>query len=104
MRTVTSIAAVLALVLIGSGCTAGIIYTHTVEPLTLDHRATPAVGTGSEGNIKHIQLSYVGIKWGDTSLGDIARENGLRELYYADVEHLNILTVWRQSTVHLYGK
>lgn len=104
MRTFTRIAAVLALALICSGCTAGIIYTHTVEPLTLNHHATPVAGTGSAGEIKHIQLPYVGIMWGDTSLGDIAREKGLHELYFADLEYLSVLTIWRQSTIHLYGK
>ena len=104
MGTLARIAAVVALALIGSGCTAGIIYTHTVEPLTLNHHATPAVGSRLEGDIKHIQLLYVGIMWGDTALGDIAREKGLKELYFADLEYLSVLTIWRQYTVHLYGK
>ncbi len=104
MGTFMRIIVVLALVLIGAGCTTGILYTHTVEPLTLNHQATPATGTESVSDIKHIQFSYLGIMWGDAALGDIAREKGLQELYYADLERLNVLTIWRQYTVHLYGR
>jgi hypothetical protein len=96
--------AVLALVLIGAGCTVGILYTHTVQPLTINQRETPITGTEGQNEIKHIQLSYVGIMWGDTALGDIAREKGLQELYYADLERLSVLTIWNQYTVHLYGR
>jgi len=42
--------------------------------------------------------------WGDTALGDISREKGLQDLYYADLEYLSVLTIWRQYTVHLYGR
>jgi TRL-like protein family len=96
--------AALALVMIGAGCTAGILYTHTVQPLTINHRETPIAGTEGQNEIKHIQIPYVGIMWGDAALGDIAREKGLRDLYYADLEVLSVLTIWRQHTVHLYGK
>ena len=104
MRTFARIAAILALFLSGAGCTAGILYQHTVEPLTINHRATPAAGTRGESEIKHIQFSYAGIMWGEAALGDIAREKGLQELYFADLEYLSVLTIWRQYTVHLYGR
>jgi hypothetical protein len=104
MGTIARIAAVLALVLVCSGCTVGILYQHTVEPLTINHLAAPAAGVEGKSDIKHIQLPYVGVMWGDTALGDIAREKGLQELYYADLEYLSVLTIWRQYTVHLYGK
>jgi hypothetical protein len=104
MRTLTLITMAVVIALVLAGCTAGIIYTHTVKPLTLNHLATPATGTEGEGKIKHIQLPYVGIMWGDTALGDVAKEKGLQEIYYADMEFLSVLTIWQQSTVHLYGK
>jgi hypothetical protein len=104
MGTFARIAAVLALFLSGAGCTAGILYQHTVEPLTINHLATPAAGTQGVSDIKHIQFPCVGIMWGDAALGDIAREKGLQELYFADMEYLSVLTIWRQYTVHLYGR
>jgi hypothetical protein len=104
MRTIARTAAAAVFLLLLSGCTVGIVYTHTREPLTLNHHATPAAGTEATNDIKHIQFPYVGIAWGDDSLGDIAREKGLHELYYADLEYLSVLTVWRQYTVHLYGR
>jgi hypothetical protein len=100
MRT----AAVLTLVLIGTGCTAGLLYTHTVAPLTINHLATSAAGGEGKSDIKHIQLPYVGVMWGDAALNEIAREKGLQELHYADLELLSVLTIWRQYTVHLYGR
>jgi hypothetical protein len=104
MGTFARIAAVLALVLVFTGCTVGILYQHTVAPLTINHHTTPVAQTEGKNDIKHIQLPYVGVMWGDTALGDIAREKGLQELYFADLEYLSVLTIWRQYTVHLYGR
>jgi hypothetical protein len=104
MGTIARIASILALVLAFSGCTVGILYQHTVEPLTINHLSTPVAGTEGKNDIKHIQLPYVGVMWGDAALGDIAREKGLQELYHADLEYLSVLTIWRQYTVHLYGR
>jgi len=104
MRTLTLVTMVLAFALVLGGCTYGILYTRTVMPLTINQRETPVTGTEGQGEIKHIQLSYFGIMWDDAALGDIAREKGMQELYYADLEYLSVLTIWRQYTVHLYGK
>jgi hypothetical protein len=94
----------LAFLLVLTGCTTAILFQHTREPLTRDHHATPSAVTGAESDIKHIQVPYVGIMWGDAALADIAREKGMRELYYADRELLSVLTIWRQYTIHLYGR
>lgn len=104
MQRIAPIAAVAAIAFLLAGCASGILYTHTRAPLMLDYHATPAAGTEAAKEIKHIQFPYAGIAWGDASLGSIARENGLQELYYADLEYLSVLTIWRQYTVHLYGR
>ena len=51
-----------------------------MEPLTLNHLATPVASTEGVNDIKHIQLPYVRITWGDISFGDVAKEKGLQEL------------------------
>ena len=104
MRTLTLATAAIAFTLVLAGCTSGILYTHTVQPLTINQLQTPVTGTEGQSEIKHIQLSYFGVMWGGTALGDIAREKGMQELYYADLEYLSVLTIWRQYTVHLYGR
>ena len=104
MRTffMTFVALVLFLAL--TGCSYGILYTHTVAPLTLNHRAEPATGTEAKADIKHVQVSWIGVMWGDDALGQVARDHGIKELYYADLEYLSVLTIWQQYTVHLYGR
>ena len=94
----------LVLALLVSGCGAGIIYTHTYQPLTHDMHKTPVVQTEKAGNIKHIQIGYIGVAWDSAALGDIAKKNGLTEMYFADLETLKILGIWNQYTVHVYGK
>jgi hypothetical protein len=90
--------------LLVSGCGVGIIYTHTWQPLTVDVQRTPVVQSEKSGDIKHIQLPYVGVAWDSGALGDIAKKNGINELYFADLETLRVLSIWNQYTVHLYGK
>jgi hypothetical protein len=93
-----------SLLLLSSGCGVGIIYTHTVTPLTLDLHQTKVVQTEKTSDIKHIQVSWIGVAWDSAAIGDIAKKNGMNELYFADLETLRVLTVWNQYTVHLYGK
>lgn len=93
-----------ALVLLLSGCGAGIIYTHTYQPLTPDMHNTPAAGTGSAGDIKHIQAGCWGVAWDSAAIGDIAKKNGLTEVHFADLETLKVLGIWNRYTVHVYGK
>ena len=42
--------------------------------------------------------------WDSAAIGDIAKKNGMTELYFADVETFSILHIWNQYTVHVYGK
>ena len=99
---ITLYAVVLAALL--AGCGAGIIYTHTVAPLSLNMRQTKAIQTEKSGDIKHIQVGWIGVAWDSVAFGDIAKQNGMNELYFADLETLKVLGIWNQYTVRLYGK
>jgi hypothetical protein len=104
MRKVRFVLVVVGLAFLLSGCGAGIIYTHTVAPLTLDLHRTSVVQTEKTGDIKHIQFNWIGVAWDSAAFGDIAKKNGMNELYFADLETLKVLGIWNQYTVHLYGK
>jgi hypothetical protein len=105
MKPFRSLIMVSALFLLLSGC----LYVHTVEPLTLDMDRTPVVGTEKAGSLKLITFppfcgSYQLVAWDSAAIGDIARKEGLQEIYFADLETFSILRVWNEYTVHVYGK
>jgi len=104
MKRVIFSAAAIALLIMVSGCGAGIIYTHTYAPLSTDLDRTPLVQGEKTGDIKHIQLGQIGVAWDSVAYGDIARKNGMNVLYFADLETFKILNIWNQYTVHLYGR
>ncbi len=106
MKKMSFTLAALALVVILSGCSAGIIYTHTRQPLTLDLHKTRVVPTSGEGDIKHLVLVYAPLSaaWDDAAIGDIAKKSGIQELYFADLETLRVLGIWNRYWVHVYGK
>jgi hypothetical protein len=106
MRKVKFLLRALAATLFLSGCSVGLIYTHTWQPLTLDTHATRITPTSGQGDIKHLVLLYppLSAAWDDASIGDIAKKKGLNELYFADLEYFSILHIWNQYTVHVYGK
>ncbi len=82
----------------------GIIYTHITTPLDINADKTPiGPAASADGNIKHIHY-YMDIKWHSNAIGDIAKQSGLNEIYFADIETLSILGLWNQYTVHVYGK
>jgi hypothetical protein len=94
------------------GCMTGLIYTHTVVPLTTNFRAGTPVFTGKlnegESDVKDLRIPWpvsMDVRWHSNAIGDIAKREGIEEIYYADIEHLSVLfSIWRQDTVHVYGK
>ena len=95
---------ILVLGLFLSGCTSGLIYTHTVRPLDLNQHDTSVAAKDGEGDIRHLQY-YVSVTWGSNAIGEIAEKNGIETIYYADLETLIVfLGLWREFTVHIYGK
>ena len=105
MRRLIIITAILVFALLLSGCGIGLIYTHTVEPLNPNMHHTEMTPTSGQGAIKQIALYNISVTWDDDSIGSIAREKGLTELYYADREILSVwFGVWKQETIHVYGR
>jgi hypothetical protein len=90
-------------------CTTGLLYKHTLEPLTTNFHKTPSAIVGSDeksGDVKHLHVPYfnLDVMSDSNAIGDIARREGFEEVYYADFETLSILSIWNQYTVHVYGK
>lgn len=106
MKRFTLLLAVLLAFLPLSGCGVGIIYTHTFQPLTLDMHKTPIGETEKSGSIKHLALLYAPLSaaWDSAAIGDIAKKNGMKEIYFADLETFSVLRIWNEYTVHVYGK
>ena len=104
MRTIRFALFAMVPAILLAGCGMGIIYTRTKEPLSIDMHKTKVVQTEGMGDIKHIQVWQAGVAWDSVAFGDIAKKNGLNELYFADLETLKVLGIWNQYTVHLYGK
>lgn len=102
-RTIVGLMA-LALALLTSGCgTRALLYSRTVRPLTTDFHATPVAQNKSQSNVKTLSF-YVDVEWGDTGIGEIARQKGIAEIYYADVQTVTLLGYWKQNYVRVYGK
>jgi PBP1b-binding outer membrane lipoprotein LpoB len=105
MRRLIIITAVLVSALLFSGCEIGLIYTHTVKPLNPNMLSTEMKPASGQGDIKQIAIQGISVTWGDDSIGSIAREKGLTELYYADREILSVMFgIWSQETIHVYGR
>jgi hypothetical protein len=105
IRVILFIVALTALLFLLSGC----IYTHTWEPLTLDMHRTPVSQVEKEGTIKLVTFppilgNYKLLAWGNAAIGDVAKKEGMQEVYYADLEYFSILRIWNEYTIHVYGK
>lgn len=105
MKPVRIVFMAMALPLLFSGC----VYVHTVEPLTLNMTRTPMTSVEKEGSLKLITFPPLSganrvVAWDSAAIGDIAKKQGMQEVYFADLETLSILRVWNQYTVRIYGK
>ncbi len=55
--------------------------------------------------MKRIKWSwYLDFQWDSNAIGDIAKAHGISPVYYADVEELQILFVWNQTWLIVYGE
>jgi hypothetical protein len=90
----------------------GLLFSNTVRPLDINQTATPTSQVRAKGDIKHAYFAVTAM-WDSNAIGDIAKKNGIETIYYADIEELVVLEilqyiyigpVWRQYTVHIYGK
>ncbi len=84
----------------------GLIYSHITKPLSVNFSKTQVDLNNSDGNIKHVHIPFVKVDiiWSSNAIGDIARENGMETIYYADIDNLSILGIWNRYSVHIYGK
>ncbi len=85
------------------------LFEHTTIPLDINCSETQrGLANSAEGNIKHLHFHYnnvdIDFLWDSNAIGDIAKRNKLEKIYFADMEILSILGIWKQYTVHVYGE
>ena len=83
----------------------GLLYTHTVQPLT--HHRLPvdvAQNGNAQGDRKEIQFQYMTVVWDYNAIGEIAKKGGIKTIHYADLETRSVFFgIWGRYIVHVYG-
>ncbi|PLY01815.1 MAG: hypothetical protein C0623_05030 [Desulfuromonas sp.] len=86
----------------------GYLVTNTVVPYSIDLDSTPVVDGKGEGEIIRIREPFTNIglytEVNTNAIGEIARENGLQKVYFADMETFTIFSIWRSHTLVIYGE
>ncbi len=83
----------------------GYIYHHTIQPLDTNmNRTTVMPGRAQADDIKHFSYDIIDIYWGSNGIGEVARKNGLTEIYFVDIETFRVLGIWEQEFIHVYGR
>jgi hypothetical protein len=59
-------------------------------------------GSGSS-SVRTVSF-YVDVQWGADGIGAIARDKGIADIYYADVETLRLFRYFRRDRVRIYGR
>ncbi len=92
-----------------NGTINGGLYSHTVEPLTINREPTETANglERARGDINQLQypLTVISVRVGKNGLGDVATKHGLKTVYYADIEKRSVLFgIWQQQIIHVYGR
>lgn len=88
----------------------GGIYSHTVQPFTVNRESTDVRQSGKEGTGRINQIDYpltagLSVRVGKNGLGQVAKEHGMTTIYYADLEQWSALFgLWSMEVVHIYGQ
>ena len=85
----------------------GYVFTYTRVPYTEDLNNTPVIQTKSDGAIIKIQEPFLGtgmyVKFNTNAIGDLAKRYNMKKVYYAELETFDVLGIWQQRTLYLYG-
>jgi hypothetical protein len=88
----------------------GGIYSHTVQPLTINRESTDVRKDMKEGAGRVTQIDYpltagLSVRVGKNGLGQVAKEHGITTIYYADLEQWSaVFGLWSMEVVHIYGQ
>ena len=92
----------------GHAVLVGAVYTRVKFPLTTDLNQTPAAVSTGNGKIVRIKEPFSGYgiyaEFNSNAIGEIAKRHGLKTVYYADIERLSILGIWRHDEVIVCGE
>ena len=93
---------------LGDDVTVGYLFTYKRVPFTVDLDNTPADGREAGGKIIQIKEPFTGYglytEINTNAIADIAREHGMTKVYYADMEELIILAIFRHRKLYIYGE
>lgn len=88
----------------------GGIYSHTVQPLTINRESTEVRISVKEGIGRITQFDYplttgLSVRVGKNGLGQVAKEHGITTIHYADLERWSaVFGLWSTEVVHIYGQ
>lgn len=128
MRRLFSCAALVAAVVLSTGCSRwgistppALIYSNTTTPFA--GRGGPRTGGPpkpvivsddlivSTGVVHRIELNipfvewsrFIGVGWGDAGLENVMAKGGIGEMMYADGQVIEVLRIYTQSRMIVYG-
>ncbi len=109
IRQIARMIFLVSLALSASGCACGLLYTSMRQPLVTNMRNTPRGTSEAEHGTRMLSLPVtavsIAVAWNSRAIGDIAKQVGLSEIYYADLYTFSLLLgIWKQQTVTVYGK
>ncbi len=87
----------------------GIFFTSIKAPLTVNFDHTPTNAKLLKTSYKKTQyfqdflLTWMNFAWGDINIPMIANKAGINKVAYADCEFLNILNIYAEFKVNIYG-
>jgi len=92
----------------GHAVLVGAVYTRVKFPLTTDLNQTPAAVDTGGGKVVRIKEPFSGYgiyaEFNSNAIGEIAKKHDLKTVYYADIERLSILGIWRHDEVIVCGE
>ncbi|HUJ18737.1 MAG TPA: hypothetical protein VL197_12175 [Nitrospirota bacterium] len=110
MKTIGRISFIWIVCMLLIGCSNALLFSHTVEPLTLNPNPTEVRESLTKARGYIIQgetpfMSTISVRLGKNGLGEVAKQEGIDTIYYADLEKWSCcLGFWRMDVVHIYGR
>jgi TRL (tRNA-associated locus)-like protein len=88
----------------------GFLFCNFKAPLMVDLNETDVDSSSIHASSKKIYYFHdiiftgINVAWDTADIPEIAQKAGIKEVTYADYELLNILGIYAEFTIHVYGR
>ncbi|HIE10662.1 MAG TPA: hypothetical protein EYP62_03545 [Kiritimatiellae bacterium] len=86
----------------------GCLFSHISGPLSTDFQESPVAARSGSATVRYLDPCLVcnvslPVAFGSAQIREAASDGGIKSIHYADYEYVNVLRIYQELTIRVYG-